>query len=106
VDIFSSLGIPINAVNDIPAAAQEPHLHECELLAEVLDLVARRIHVLGKFTKLSRSELVVGWAPHPGQHSEEILTKLLNYSPEELSMLESEGTVYRQVSKESATTSV
>src|SRR5262249_35011212 len=105
VDTFSSLDIPINAVNDIPAAAQEPHLHERELLVEVPDPVAGRIHVSGKFTKLSRSELVVGSAPVPGQHTEEILTELLNYSPEEISAFEAEGTVYREVAAESSVTS-
>jgi CoA:oxalate CoA-transferase len=95
VDTFSSLGIPINAVNDIPTAAREPHLHERELLVEVPDPVAGKIHVSGKFTKLSRSELVVGSAPVPGQHTEEILTELLHYSPEEVSKLEVEGAVYR-----------
>jgi CoA:oxalate CoA-transferase len=100
VDIFSGLGIPINAVNDIPAAAQEPHLHERELLVEVPDPVAGRMHVSGKFTKLSRSELVVGSAPTPGQHTEEILTKLLNYSLEEVNKLEAEGAVYRGAGKE------
>jgi CoA:oxalate CoA-transferase len=104
VDVFSNLDIPINAVNDIPTAAQEPHLHERELLIEVPDPVAGRIHVSGKFTKLSRSELVVGSAPLPGQHTEEILTKLLNYNPAEVSKLEAEGTVYRGVGNEPATT--
>ena len=99
MDTFSGLGIPINAVNDIPTAAQEPHLHERELLVEVPDPVAGRIHVSGKFTKLSRSELVVGSAPLPGQHTEEILTRLLNCSPEEVNKLEAEGAVYRGVGK-------
>jgi crotonobetainyl-CoA:carnitine CoA-transferase CaiB-like acyl-CoA transferase len=103
VETFSSLGIPINAVNDVPTAAQEPHLHERELLVEVPDPIAGRIHVSGKFTKLSRSELVVGSAPIPGQHTDELLTKLLNYSPEEISALEAEGAVYRSMSQEEAT---
>lgn len=94
VDIFSGLGIPINAVNDIPTAAREPHLHERELLVEVPDPVAGKIHVSGKFTKLSRSELVIGSAPVPGQHTAEILTALLGYSPEEVAKLEAEGVVY------------
>jgi crotonobetainyl-CoA:carnitine CoA-transferase CaiB-like acyl-CoA transferase len=95
VDTFSSLGIPINAVNDIPTAAQEPHLHERELLVEVPDPIAGRIHVSGKFTKLSRSELVVGSAPMPGQHTEEILTTLLDYNAEDVGKLEAEGVIYR-----------
>jgi len=95
VDIFSGLGIPINAVNDIPTAAREPHLHERELLLEVPDPVAGKIHVSGKFTKLSRSELVIGSAPVPGQHTAEVLTTLLGYSPEEVGKLEAQGVVYR-----------
>jgi formyl-CoA transferase len=95
VNIFSSLGIPINAVNDIPTAAREPHLHGRELLVEVPDPVAGKMHVSGKFTKLSRSELVIGSAPVPGQHTEEILTELLHYTPEEVSKLETQGVVYR-----------
>ena len=105
VDIFSGLGIPINAVNDIPHAAQEPQLHERELLVEVPDPVAGRIHVSGKFIKLSRSETVIGSAPVPGQHSEEILTTLLHYTPEEIGALEAEGAVYRELVEERATAS-
>ena len=95
VDTFSSLGIPINAVNDIPTAAQEPHLHERELLVEVPDPIAGRIHVSGKFTKLSRSELAVGSAPVPGQHTEDILTTLLDYNTEDVGKLEADGVIYR-----------
>jgi crotonobetainyl-CoA:carnitine CoA-transferase CaiB-like acyl-CoA transferase len=99
VDAFSGLGIPINAVNDIPTAAQEPHLHERELLVEVPDPIAGRIHVSGKFTKLSRSELVVGSAPVPGQHTEEILTRVLDYNAEDVGKLEAEGVIYRVASE-------
>ena len=102
VDAFSSLGIPINAINDIPTAAQEPHLHERELLVEVPDPIAGRIHVSGKFTKLSRSELVVGSAPVPGQHTEDILATLLDYNAEDIGKLEAEGVIYRAVGTESA----
>ena len=61
-----------------------------------------RMHVSGKFTKLSRSELAVGSAPMPGQHTEEILTTLLNYDLEQVSKLEAEGAVYRSVAKAEA----
>jgi crotonobetainyl-CoA:carnitine CoA-transferase CaiB-like acyl-CoA transferase len=95
VQIFSRLGIPINAVNDVPAAAQEPQLHERELLVDVPDPIAGHIHVSGKNIKLSRSEIVVGSAPVPGQHTGEILTTLLNYSLHDIRQLEAEGVVYR-----------
>jgi len=105
VDAFSSLGIPINAINDIPTAAHEPHLHERELLVEVPDPVAGRIHVSGKFTKLSRSELVVGSAPVPGQHTEDILGTLLGYNAVDVGKLEAEGVIYRAAGTESTGTS-
>jgi crotonobetainyl-CoA:carnitine CoA-transferase CaiB-like acyl-CoA transferase len=94
VTIFSRLGIPINPVNDVPAAAHEPQLHERELLVEVPDPIAGSIHVSGKNIKLSRSEIVVGSAPIPGQHTAEILTALLKYNAEEVQALETDGVVY------------
>jgi crotonobetainyl-CoA:carnitine CoA-transferase CaiB-like acyl-CoA transferase len=95
IETFSRLGIPINAVNDIPTAAQEPQMHERELLVEVPDPIAGTIHVSGKPIKLSRSDTPVGSAPVPGQHTEAILSSLLRYSPEEIDKLEAEGAVYR-----------
>ncbi len=92
---FSSLGVPINAINDIPRAANEPQLHERELLVEVPDPIAGTIHVSGKPIKLSRSETPVGSAPVPGQHTEELLGSLLNYTSEEIEKLENEGAIYR-----------
>jgi crotonobetainyl-CoA:carnitine CoA-transferase CaiB-like acyl-CoA transferase len=105
VDIFSRLGIPINPVHDVPAAAQEPQLHKRELLVEVPDPIAGTIHVSGKPIKLSRSEVVVGSAPVPGQHTEEILTGLLRYSRHDLQTLEAEGVVYRHPPAEPAAAS-
>ena len=103
VKTFGDLGIPINAVNDVPTAAHEPHLHARDLLMEVPDPIAGRIHVSGKNIKLSRSDIVVGSAPVPGQHTEEILTTLLQYSPEEIQALEAGGVIYRrQVPTETA----
>jgi crotonobetainyl-CoA:carnitine CoA-transferase CaiB-like acyl-CoA transferase len=95
VETFSSLGIPISPVNDIPTAAHEPQLHERELLVEVPDPIAGTIHVSGKNIKLSRSEVVVGSAPVPGQHTEELLMSLLHYTPEEIEQLEAAGAIYR-----------
>ena len=95
VETFSGLGIPISPVNDIPTAAHEPQLHERELLVEVPDPIADTIHVSGKNIKLSRSEVVVGSAPVPGQHTQELLTSLLHYTPEEIEQLETAGAIYR-----------
>jgi crotonobetainyl-CoA:carnitine CoA-transferase CaiB-like acyl-CoA transferase len=95
VEIFSRHGIPINTVNDIPTAAHDPQLHERELLVEVPDPIAGSIHVSGKNIKLSRSEITVGSAPVPGQHTVELLTEVLKYSPAQIEALEADGAIYR-----------
>ena len=69
---------------------------------EVPDPVAGSIHVSGKNIKLSRSEIVVGSAPVPGQHTREILTSLLDYSDQDISALEAEGAVYTDQVKQDA----
>jgi CoA:oxalate CoA-transferase len=99
------LGIPVNAVNDVPAAAKDPHLMARELLVEVPDPVAGKMYVSGKNIKLSRSDIVVGTTPVPGQHTREILTGVLKYSDADVERLESEGVVYTSSAKERATAS-
>jgi crotonobetainyl-CoA:carnitine CoA-transferase CaiB-like acyl-CoA transferase len=93
VDILAEAEIPCAPVNDIPQASQSPQLWERELLVEVPDPVAGTIHVSGKPIKLSRSENVVGSTPNIGQHTDEILRDLLNYSPEQIKHLYSEDVV-------------
>lgn len=95
IEVFSTLGIPANAVNDIPTAANSPQLHERELLVEVPDPIAGKIHVSGKNIKLSRSEVVVGSAATPGQHTNTLLKEILNYTPEKIDALETAGAIYR-----------
>lgn len=51
-----------------------------ELLAGP-DPSAGRMPMSGKNIKLSHSEVVVGSAPLPGQHTAEILPSLLHYTP-------------------------
>jgi len=94
VSIFSSHDIPINAVNDIAAAAKEPHLHARELLMEVPDPIAGTIHVSGRPIKLSRTPGNVGSAPRPGQHTEEILEQLLGYDEDQVTRLRNSGAVH------------
>ena len=105
VSLIADEGIPCQAVNEIHTAATDPHLHERELLMEVPDPVAGSIHVSGKNIKLSRSEIVVGSAPVPGQHTREILTSLLDYSDQDINALEAEGAVYTDQVKQDAAAS-
>ena len=94
VGLIADEGIPCQAVNRIPEAATDSHLHEREILVEAPDPVAGTIHVSGKNIKLSRSGAVVGSAPTAGQHTRELLTSLLGYSDEKIDGLESSGALY------------
>ncbi|MDP2918987.1 MAG: CoA transferase [Dehalococcoidia bacterium] len=93
VNTFSGAGIPCCPVNDIPQAAKCPQIWERELLVEVPDPVAGKIHVAGKYIKLSRSKEIVGSAPAPGQHTDEVLTGILKYSSEKVQKLREEKAV-------------
>lgn len=94
VESISKLGIPIHSVNDIPTAAVDSHLHDRELLVEVPDPIAGKIHVSGDIIKLSRSGSKIGPTPIPGEHTKTILTDILGYDQNRLSSLSAEGAVY------------
>ena len=93
VDTLAEAEIPCAPVNDIPQASRSPQLWERDLLVEVPDPVAGTIHVSGKQIKLSRSGMVVGSAPTVGQHTDEILRDLLDYSPEQVKQLRDDDVV-------------
>ena len=75
-------------------AATDPHLKEREILVEVPDPVAGRIHVAGKMIKFSRTPMVVGSAPVVGEHTEEILRDTLGYSRQRIDALRGQGAVH------------
>jgi crotonobetainyl-CoA:carnitine CoA-transferase CaiB-like acyl-CoA transferase len=80
VEHLSRFSVPCAPVNDVERAAQEPHVHEREIMIEVPDQVAGSIHVAGKMIKLSRTPMVVGSAPLVGEHTQEVLGGILGYS--------------------------
>jgi len=93
VDYLSSFSIPCAAVNDTAQAANEPHLHEREIMMEVPDPVAGTMWVTGKTIKFSRTPMVVGSTPMIGQHSKEVLRDILDYSEDRIQALVDEEVV-------------
>ena len=91
VQTLSDAGVPVAPVNDIPRAAQDPHLREREVMVEVSDQAAGTIHVTGRVIKFSRSGMPVGSAPEIGEHSEEILHGVLGLSATEIEALRAGG---------------
>ena len=93
VDRLSAHSVPAAPVNTVQQAAVDPHLHERQILEEVPDPIAGKIHVAGKMIKLSRTPMVVGSAPAVGQHTLDVLTDVLGYSPDRVQELAEEGVV-------------
>ena len=90
IDHFTFHDITVAPVNDIAQAAADPHPWERRAMVEVPDPIAGTINVSGDFWHFSRTPTVIGSAPMPGEHTDEVLTELLNYSKEEVEQLRAE----------------
>ena len=93
VDDLSAHSIPCAPVNTTEQAANEPQLHEREIMMEVPDPVAGTMWVSGKSIKFSRTPMVVGSAPTIGEHTRELLSGLLGYSDARVQALVDEEVV-------------
>ena len=76
-----AIGVPVGPVRTIPQVAEDPHLWEREMLVKIDDPTAGELHVPGLTIKFSETPGKIGPIPSPGQHTEEILSKLLHYDP-------------------------
>jgi CoA:oxalate CoA-transferase len=72
-------GIPVAPVKTIPEVAQDPHLWEREMLVKTPDPVAGEMYLPGVTVKMSRTPGQIGPVPTPGQHTDEVLGRLLGY---------------------------
>jgi crotonobetainyl-CoA:carnitine CoA-transferase CaiB-like acyl-CoA transferase len=86
-------GIPSAPVRTIPEVAKDPHLWEREMLVKVEDSVAGEMYVPGATIKLSKTPARVGPVPTPGQHTDEVLGRILGYGPPELDALRRAGAI-------------
>jgi len=80
-------GIPVAPVRGIPEVTQDKHTWEREMLAKQPDALAGEIHVPGLAVKMSATPGRVGPVPTPGEHTDEILAKLLDYDAAQLQAL-------------------
>jgi crotonobetainyl-CoA:carnitine CoA-transferase CaiB-like acyl-CoA transferase len=67
-------------VNTIAQAAADPHPWERRAMVEVDDFLAGSIAVSGDFWHFSRTPAVVGTTPQVGEHNEDVLTGILDYT--------------------------
>ena len=93
IDHFTSHDVTASPVNSIAQAAEDPHPWERRSLVEVPDPIAGTINVSGDFWHFSRTPVIVGSTPMPGEHTAEILTGMLGYSEEQVEQLHQEQVV-------------
>jgi crotonobetainyl-CoA:carnitine CoA-transferase CaiB-like acyl-CoA transferase len=87
IDHFTKHDITAAPVNTIPQAEADPHPWERRVMVEVPDPIAGTIAVSGDYWHFSRSEAVIGSTPTVGQHTEELLTDLLGFTPDQVAEL-------------------
>jgi crotonobetainyl-CoA:carnitine CoA-transferase CaiB-like acyl-CoA transferase len=90
---LAEAGIPVAPVRTIPEVAQDPHLWEREMLVKMEDAVAGEMHVPGVTIKMSQTPGRVGPVPTPGQHTDEVLQRLLDYDRDTLGELRGLGVI-------------
>src|SRR6266496_2125250 len=86
-------GIPAAPIRTIPEVAKDPHLWEREMLMKMEDPVAGEMYVPGATVKLSKTPARVGPVPTPGQHTDEVLGRLLGYNRVALTALKTAGVI-------------
>jgi CoA:oxalate CoA-transferase len=91
--VLHEAGIPAAPVRTIPEVARDPHLWDREMLVKMDDAVAGEMYLPGATIKLSRTPARVGPVPTPGQHTDEVLGRLLGYDAARLDALRRAGAV-------------
>lgn len=92
--LFEESGLPCGLILDLEEVFQDPHLAARDMMLETNHPTAGLIKQLGFPYKFSQSELALNYRPPLlGEHSEEILLNVLNYSKEEIEALIAEGVI-------------
>jgi CoA:oxalate CoA-transferase len=89
VEKLLAAGVPVAPVRTIPEVVKDAHTWEREMLVKQPDALAGEIHVPGVAVKMSETPGRIGPVPTPGQHTDEVLGRLLGYDAAKLEALRS-----------------
>ena len=90
---LAEAGVPAGAVLDMTELLDDPHLNEREMVAEIEHPVRGKIRMVGSPIKMSESKAEVKTAPLLGQHTEEVLSSMLNMSKEDIDKLKTDKVI-------------
>jgi hypothetical protein len=84
MDLCNALDIPVGPILSMKEIAEEPSLRDTGTVVEVEHPERGKYLTVGNPVKLSDSPCEVKYAPLLGEHTEEVLTRVLGYSAKEV----------------------
>ena len=93
MDICNPLDIPVGPILSMKELAEEPSLRETGTIVEVDHPERGKYLTVGCPIKLSDSKVEVTRSPLLGEHTDEILSEVLDYSAEEIAEIRESGAV-------------
>jgi CoA:oxalate CoA-transferase len=87
VNTLLAAEIPVAPVKTIPEVAVDPHLWEREMLVKMPDALAGEMYLPGATIKMSKTPGRVEPVPTAGQHTDEVLSRMLGYDAATLAEL-------------------
>ena len=91
---MAAAGIPSAPVRTLPEVGSDPHIFERGVVRDVDYPPRGLVKVLGTPIKLStHAEPNVASPPRLGQHTDEVLTRILGLQPAEIAALRTSGVV-------------
>ncbi|MDD9811170.1 MAG: formyl-CoA transferase [Gammaproteobacteria bacterium] len=93
MDICNPLNIPVGPILSMKELAEEPSLRETGTIVEVDHPERGPYLTVGCPIKMSDSEVEVARAPLLGEHTQEVLREVLNYSDDDVAALIESGAV-------------
>ncbi len=93
MDILNKYDIPCGPILSMKEIAEDQSLRKTGTVVEVDHPVRGKYLTVGNPVKLSDSVADVRRAPLLGEHTEEVLTKVLGYSAKEVAAIKSSGAI-------------
>jgi CoA:oxalate CoA-transferase len=98
LELLGKANLPHSPVNNVKEICEDPHIAYRKMLVEIDQPQVGKMRIVGSPIRLSETPGEV-YAPAPllGQHSDEILLKILAYTEEEIRILKEEEIINRKV---------
>ena len=94
LDVLTARGVPAGPINNIADIFSDPYAAERQLVRQLKHPLAGKVATVANPVRFSATPVHYRYPPPmPGQHTTEILTNDLHYSPEEIAALSSDGAI-------------